>query len=45
MLTNRSFMLMEQEELMKQQYKEKKKGRAEAAQKKWNWKLLPLQLI
>ena len=30
---------------MKQQYKGKKKGQAEAVQKKWNWKLLPVQLI
>ena len=30
---------------MKQQYKGKKKGQAESVQKKWNWKLLPVQLI
>ena len=30
---------------MKQQYKGKKKGYVEPVQNKWNWKLLPLQLI
>ena len=30
---------------MKQQYKGKKKGYVEPVQKKWNWRLLPLQLI